>query len=71
MLMYSQDNSQYNIGGTNMKTKIMLKYYRDVTDYIHDNDIKTRIVYMDITKCTQLMGLEMVETGLIIVAYYM
>ena len=54
-----------------MKTKIMLKYYRDVTDYIHDNDIKTRIVYMDITKCTQLMGVEMVETGLIIVAFYM
>lgn len=53
-----------------MKTKIMLKYYRDVTDYINDNDIKTRIVYMDITKCTQLMGLEMIETGLIIVAYY-
>ena len=53
-----------------MKTKIMLKYYRDVTDYIHDNDIKTRIVYMDITKCTQLMGVEMVETGLIIVAFY-
>lgn len=53
-----------------MKTKIMLKYYRDATDYIHDNYIKTRIVYMDITKCTQLMGAEMVETGLIIVAYY-
>ena len=53
-----------------MKTKIMLKYYRDATDYIHDNYIKTRIVYMDITKCTQLMGVEMVETGLIIVAYY-
>lgn len=53
-----------------MKTKIMLKYYRDATDYIHDNYIKTRIVYMDITKCTQLMGMEMVETGLIIVAYY-
>lgn len=54
-----------------MKTKIMLKYYRDVTDYIHDNYIKTRIVYMDITECTQLMGVEMVETGLIIVAFYM
>ena len=53
-----------------MKIKIMLKYYRDATDYIHDNYIKTRIVYMDITKCTQLMGMEMVETGLIIVAYY-
>ena len=53
-----------------MKTKIMLKYYRNATDYIYDNDIKTKIVYMDITKCTQLMGIEMVKTGLIIVAYY-
>lgn len=54
-----------------MKTKIMLKYYDNAKQYIEQSETRTEIVFMDVTECTKYMEHTMIQTGLIIVAFYM
>ena len=54
-----------------MKTKIMLKYYDNAKQYIEQAETRTEIVFMDVTECTKYMEYTMIQTGLIIVAFYM